>query len=133
MHPTIAQGFVQHHQAALHQEAQQSRLAAQARAGRPGRPWPERVAALAGRLRAFGSTSHLADRAQARGQASAAQVAMAVPAQDLGAQAPGPGADPVAAGPRRPASWARARAISFGPTGRTLSGPSDVTPPSPAL
>ena len=128
MHPTIAQGFVQHHQAALHQEAEQSRLAAQARAGRTGPSWLQRVTTLAARVQGLAPVSPLAGRPQAT-----AQVSREVPAQGPAAQGPAPAADPIAAGPARPASWARARAVSFGTTGRTLSGPPDVTPPSPAL
>jgi hypothetical protein len=127
MHPTIAHGFVQHHQAALHQEARQSRLAAQARAGRTGPSWLDRMTTLAGRLQGLGSTSGHVTREQA-----AEQVSTEAPAQRSAATAPAPAVDPSAA-PRYPASWARTRTVAFGPAGRTLSGPPDVTPPSPAL
>jgi hypothetical protein len=133
MHPTIAQGFVQHHQAALHQEAQQSRLAAQARAGRTGPSWRQRVVALAARVQGAGVAGPLAASAQAAVQASAVQASAAMPAHGPALSDPTPGADQIAARSRHPASWARARAISFGPAGRTMSGPPDVTPPSPAL
>jgi hypothetical protein len=128
MHPTIAQGFVQHHQAALHQEAEQSRLAAQARAGRPGQSWLERVTALAGRVQGVRPA-----RRRISAPPAPQLAAMEVLAHGLAADDALPGVDPLAAGPRRPASWARTRTVAFGPAGRTLSGPPDVTPPSPAL
>jgi hypothetical protein len=124
MHPTIAQGLVQQRHAAFLHAADADRRAAQARRGRSDRSVLDRLAATAARIRV------------GIGRTDPTQPAAQEPLTDRrAAHATRPTHDtPASLAPAlRPVTWARAGGGSFGAAGRTLTGSSDVAPPSPSL
>ena len=127
MHPTIAQELALQRHTTYLREADEHRRAMASRHGRTDRSVLDRLAATAARLRVG------IQRPDAAGPAG--PVAHEPVADRRGTHATRPGHDaPAPLAPAlRPVTWARAGGGSLGAAGRTLTGSSDVVPPSPSL